>query len=146
MSLCIGWWLTQKFTNHRNSENKDLWSAHPQMRLLHPQPLVLRLKKWKRRQIVRARGWGELGWNNVFWTLQDYRARELAEAVGGFYKVKPINIRVWDGMGSWVPIANWEAMESWWLLGEGKSVWSKNIVPGRLTTLQCVVTHPHIHE
>lgn len=37
----------------------------------------------------------------------------------------------------------WRVDDFW---GGAESVCFKDIVPGRLTTLQCVVTHPHIHE
>lgn len=63
------------------------------------------------------------------------------------HEIKPVNILVWRGEGSWShPILNCDTIDSWCFLREEESVVFKDVASGRLTTFQWMAHHPAEHK
>lgn len=78
------------------------------------------------RKRVNSRGQGVPGWNSVFW---HYRAIALMTSQLLWLSGHQISQHSSLGRIEFIyPTPSWGAMDSWWLLGEGESVFFKGVI------------------
>lgn len=145
VSLCSGWWLTQKLTTGQSSENKGLGCSATNGTLLSQHSPKAQGPLWKKAgKTVRVRGQGGPEQNSVGCTLQDHCTHELTagDSLGRIKPAKilpqrakelmsplPLTEELWTTDGSWGKKSQF-SLRMWLLVGRQYSI-------GRPHTQKC---------
>lgn len=141
-SFFVQWVTAQKI------KTSNMWSTQTQMRHLHnhlfPQRLKGHLRKWAER--IRTRS-GGLHWNSLLDMAGPLHSGASSSSVCLYNtctKSRPSTSHHKVGKSSQAPTTNWGITDSWWFLGEGKSVLCRSVAPGKMASQQRLsYTHKH---
>lgn len=145
VSLGNGWQVLQKFTTDLKDANKCQWRSHPHTE--HSTFVSLPYQgssTLKREQTDRKSQRSEK--NSIFQTPQDPTLcmsshRQLCLPAEVLQKSKPVNILAWMVKRLLSPNPYLRSYTQWMASGVRESIFFKDVVPSRLTTLQQRTPH-----
>lgn len=148
ISLGNGWQVMQKFTTDLKDANECQWSSHPQTEYSTSVSLPHQAQvHWRgRRQIVKAIDQRGSEKNSIFQTPQDPTLcmsshRPLCLPAEVLQKSKPVNIPAWMVERLLSPNPKLRRYTQRMASRVRESVFFKDVVPSRLTTLQRMGPH-----